>query len=90
MVGILFVFLLMLTVFALNLRESEDVSKRKYDEKVAQLDAARLAAEKALAKAEKAEKLDKVDKKKPAAAAKAAAPEPKAADEKPSPWGNTK
>ena len=39
MVGILFVFLMMLTVFALNLRDSEDVSRRKFDEKVAQLEA---------------------------------------------------
>ena len=54
MVGILFVFLLMLTVFALNLRESEDVSKRLFDEKVVQLEAARLEAEQAKTEAERA------------------------------------
>jgi len=55
MVGILFVFLLMLTVFALNLRESEDVSKRLFDEKVAQLEAANKKAEQAQAAAKKAQ-----------------------------------
>ena len=54
MVGILFVFLLMLTVFALNLRESEEVSKQKFDEKVAELQqkTKEAEAEAALARAE--------------------------------------
>lgn len=44
MVGILFVFLLMLTVFALNLRDTEEVSKQQYEQKRAEAEVATKSA----------------------------------------------
>ncbi len=56
MVGILFVFLLMLTVFALNFKDEEHVAREKYDKAVADLDATRKAAAEAEQRAEQKER----------------------------------
>src|SRR4051812_46760788 len=49
MVGILFIFLLLLTVFALNLRDAEQEQKVKYEEYLQALESAKVALERAKA-----------------------------------------
>jgi flagellar motor protein MotB len=65
MVGILFVFLLMLTVFALNFREAEDsqnVARDKYEKALADEAAARKAASEAKRRAEEKEREADIEK----------------------------
>ena len=75
MVGILFVFLLMLTVFALNFREAEDdqkVAKQKYEQALADKDAAiqkaRVEEQRALDKEREADESRRVAETEKAAA----------------------
>ena len=65
MVGILFVFLLMLTVFALNFREAEDdpkVARKQYEQALADEAAARKAADEAVRRAEQKEREADIEK----------------------------
>ena len=62
MVGVLFVFILMLTVFALNFRDAEQaqmVERQKYEEAVRDAERARQAAEQAQARADAQARLAK-------------------------------
>jgi chemotaxis protein MotB len=58
MVGILFIFLLLLTVFALNLRDAEQEQKVKYEEYLQALESAKVALERAKAAEELAKEAE--------------------------------
>ncbi len=53
MVGILFVFLLMLTVFALNYRQTEQIERSRYEQLMAELQQQKLETERQQAEAER-------------------------------------